>query len=169
MNDAHLHLIVNHFPLIGVIFGLGILIAGLLLKSKGVQHTAYVLFVISAIFGLLSMRTGEGAEEILEEMGTSGKLIHEHEEMAEKFILVLYGTGIMALIALITSIKNYSKAIIFGYITLALAMATAVLSKNAATSGGEIRHTEIRVNEASSTENTENQEVEKEGKTDDSY
>lgn len=144
MNDAHLHLIVNHFPIIGVIFGLGILIVGLFLKNKGVMHTAYVLFVISAIFGLLSMRTGEGAEEILEEMGTSGKLIHEHEEMAEKFILILYITGVMALIALITSIKNYSKAIIFGYITLALAMSTAVLSKNVATSGGEVRHTEIR-------------------------
>jgi hypothetical protein len=31
MNDAHLHLLVNHFPIIGTIFGLGILITGMLL------------------------------------------------------------------------------------------------------------------------------------------
>ena len=34
MNDAHLHLVVNHFPIIGTILGLGILIAGIVLKNK---------------------------------------------------------------------------------------------------------------------------------------
>jgi hypothetical protein len=32
MNDAHLHLVVNHFPNIGTILGLGTLVAGILLR-----------------------------------------------------------------------------------------------------------------------------------------
>jgi uncharacterized membrane protein len=146
MNDAHLHMVFNHFPIMGTIFGLGILIVGLLLKNKSILHTAYVLFAISAIFGLLTMRTGEGAEEIAEELGISHDLIHEHEEIAEKFVILLYLTGVVALLSLIMSVKNHAKAKFFAYTTLILAVGTVVLSKNTATSGGEIRHTEIREN-----------------------
>lgn len=147
MNDAHLHMVVNHFPIIGTILGLGILIAGLLLKNKSVQHTAYVLFAIAAIFGLLSMNTGEGAEELVEDLPNVGKqIIHEHEEIAEKFVILLYLTGAVALLSLFMSFKNHAKAKFFAYATLILAIGTAVLSKNVGTSGGEIRHTEIREN-----------------------
>lgn len=147
MNDAHLHMVVNHFPIIGTILGLGILIAGLFLKNKSVQHTAYVLFTIAAIFGLLSMNTGEGAEEMVEDLPNVGKqIIHEHEEIAEKFVILLYLTGAVALLSLFMSIKNHAKANFFAYATLILAIGTAVLSKNVGTSGGEIRHTEIREN-----------------------
>ena len=51
MNDAHLHMVVNHFPIIGTIFGLGILITGIVLKNKTVKTVAYVLFIIAALFG----------------------------------------------------------------------------------------------------------------------
>jgi len=44
MNDAHLHMVVNHFPIIGIIFGLGILISGIALKNDVVKilHTYYL-------------------------------------------------------------------------------------------------------------------------------
>lgn len=147
MNDAHLHMVVNHFPILGTIFGLGILIVGLLLKNKSVQHTAYVLFAIAAVFGLLSMNTGEGAEELVEDLPNVGKkIIHEHEEIAEKFVILLYLTGAVALLSLLMSVRNHAKAKFFAYATLILAIGTAVLSINVGTSGGEIRHTEIREN-----------------------
>jgi len=147
MNDAHLHMVVNHFPILGTIFGLGILIVGLLLKNKSVQHTAYILFAIAAVFGLLSMNTGEGAEELVEDLPNVGKkIIHEHEEIAEKFVILLYLTGAVALLSLLMSVRNHAKAKFFAYATLILAIGTAVLSINVGTSGGEIRHTEIREN-----------------------
>jgi uncharacterized membrane protein len=59
MNDAHLHLVVNHFPIIGTILGLGTLVAGILLKNNSVK-IPYCLFVVSAIFAALSMATGGG-------------------------------------------------------------------------------------------------------------
>lgn len=50
MNDAHLHLLVNHFPIIGTIFGLGILISGIIFKNNAVKNVSYVIFIVTAIF-----------------------------------------------------------------------------------------------------------------------
>ena len=50
MNDAHLHMVVNHFPIIGTIFGLGILITGIFMKHTVIKNVAYILFVVAAIF-----------------------------------------------------------------------------------------------------------------------
>lgn len=147
MNDAHLHLVVNHFPIIGTIFGLGILIAGLVSKNNSVKNTAYIVLIVAAIFAFLSMSTGDGAEEMVEDMPNIGKqIIHEHEELAEKLALLLYATGIFSLVSLYTSIKNHKFSKITSYITLILALGAAVLGLSVGTSGGEIRHTEIRDN-----------------------
>jgi uncharacterized membrane protein len=155
MNDAHLHLVVNHFPIIGTLFGLGILITGMLLKNNSVKNTAYILFIVAAIFAAFSMGTGEGAEELVEDLPNIGKqIIHEHEEIAEKFAIIMYVTGFLGLLSLYTSIKNHNLAKIFSFITLALALLAAVFAKSVGTSGGEIRHTEIRSNSgAGSSEN----------------
>ncbi|WP_284652177.1 DUF2231 domain-containing protein [Flavobacterium terrisoli] len=147
MNEAHLHMLVNHFPIIGTIFGLGILIAGIVFKNNAVKNTAFVVLIVSAVFGFAAMSTGEGAEELVEDMPTVGKkIIHNHEELAEKFILVLYITGAFALLSLIATVKKHSKAKLFTWITLLLTIVTVVLVKEVGTSGGEIRHTEIRAN-----------------------
>jgi uncharacterized membrane protein len=155
MNDAHLHMVVNHFPIIGIIFGLGILIGGMVFKNKALQNTAYILFIICMVFGKVSMFTGEKAEDIVENIGISHDLIHEHEELAEGFMKVAYGMGILAIISLIANVKNHPKAKLFAFLTLILAIVAAIMSKDVGTSGGEIRHTEIRevpTNTASSAE-----------------
>ena len=147
MNDAHLHLLVNHFPIIGTIFGLGILISGMLFKNNSIKNTAYVLFIVAAIFSAFSMGTGEGAEELVEDLPNIGKqIIHEHEEIAEKFAIIMYATGLFGLLSLYTSIKNHKLAKTISYVTLALAIFAAVFAKSVGTTGGEIRHTEIRAN-----------------------
>ena len=168
MNDAHIHLVVNHFPIIGTFFGIGILIAGMLLKNDSVKNTAYVLFIVAAIFGAFSMGTGEGAEEMVEDFPNIGKaIIHEHEELAEKFALVLYVTGVFALISFGAAIKKFRLAKIFSFITLILALISGIISINVGTSGGEIRHTEIREDSAVSAPLNENPSATKEYKEDD--
>ena len=147
MNDAHLHLLVNHFPIIGTLFGLGILISGMLLKNNSVKNTAYILFIVAAVFSAFSMGTGEGAEELVENLPSIGKqIIHEHEEIAEKFAIIMYATGLFGLLSLYTSIKNHKLAKTISYVTLALAIFATVFAKSVGTTGGEIRHTEIRAN-----------------------
>jgi uncharacterized membrane protein len=145
MTDAHLHLVVNHFPIIGTILGLGILIAGILLKNTTVKNVSYVLFVVAAIFAAFSMGTGEGAEEMVEDMPDIGKkIIHDHEEIAEKLALVLYVLGVISLLGLYTNIKNHTKAKFVSFLALAIAIIGVYLAQQTGTTGGEIRHTEIR-------------------------
>jgi uncharacterized membrane protein len=147
MNDAHLHMVVNHFPIIGTIFGIGILITGLLLKNNSVINTAYYLFIIAAIFGILSMSTGEGAEEIVEDFPEIGKtIIHEHEEFAEKLAIILDFMGGLSLLALFLNFKKNSKVKIVSLIILGLGIVSLFLIQKVGTSGGAIRHTEIREN-----------------------
>ena len=145
MNDAHLHMVVNHFPIIGTILGLGILIAGIVLKNNSVKNTAFALFIVAAIFAAFSMGTGEGAEELVEDMPSVGKkIIHEHEEMAEKLALVLYLLGLISIVGLYMNIKNKAKANLVSYLALVVAVAGVFLAQKTGTTGGEIRHTEIR-------------------------
>ncbi|WP_395062822.1 hypothetical protein [Flavobacterium sp.] len=145
MNDAHLHLVVNHFPIIGTIFGLGILIAALVLKNNTIMNTAYIIFIVTALFAFASMATGDGAEEMVEDMPSIGKkIIHEHEEMAEKLAIVLYLLGIVSIVGLVFNVKKKAKANLVSFLALTIAVVAVILGKQTGTSGGEIRHTEIR-------------------------
>jgi uncharacterized membrane protein len=147
MNDAHLHMVVNHFPIIGTIFGFGILIIGLVIKNKTLINTSYVLFIVAAIFAALSMGTGEGAEELVEDMPNIGKqIIHEHEELAEKLAIVLYALASLSLLGLYLNFKNNIKAKLLSFLIVAISTIGLFLAQKVGTSGGEIRHTEIRVN-----------------------
>lgn len=147
MNDAHLHLVVNHFPIIGTILGLGILITGIILKNNSVKNTAYVLFIVAAIFAAFSMGTGEGAEELVEDMPSVGKqIIHEHEEMAEKLAIILYVLGAISLAGLYLNFKKHAKAQLVSIAALLVAIGATFLAQQTGTTGGEIRHTEIRPN-----------------------
>ena len=156
MNDAHWHLVLNHFPIIGTIFALGILIVGVLLKNNSVKNTAYFLFIFTAIFALISMQTGEGAEEMVEDFPGIGKaIIHEHEELAEKLAIALYLLGGISVLGLILNIKNHAKAKFISIVAVVIAAPTVYLATLVGASGGEIRHTEIRENYLNKNSNVE--------------
>lgn len=157
MNDAHLHMVVNHFPIIGTILGLGILITGIILKNNSVKNTAYFLFIVAAVFAAFSMGTGEGAEELVEDMPSVGKqIIHEHEEMAEKLAIVLYVLGVVSLGGLFMNFKNHSKATLVSYAAVVVAVVGVFFAQQTGTTGGEIRHTEIRANATQSSDAEKN-------------
>lgn len=149
MNDAHLHMVVNHFPIIGTILGLGILIGGLIFKNNSIKNTAYCLFIVAAIFSFASMNTGEGAEEMAENLpDVTHKIIHEHEEAAEKLAVVLYLLGAISIVGLYMNAKKNAKANIVSFLALTVAAVSVFLAQQTGTTGGEIRHTEIRANTA---------------------
>lgn len=156
MNDAHLHLLVNHFPITGTIFGFLVLLGGLYFKSTSIKNTAYLLFIIATTFTVFSMVTGEGAEKMVEDLPEIGhKIIHNHEETAEKFAVLMYLLGCASVIGLISNITHHSKALFFAYSILVIAIVAVIVSVKVGTTGGEIRHTEIRNDMISTKINTE--------------
>jgi uncharacterized membrane protein len=145
MNDAHLHLLLNHFPIVGLFFGFGILIVGILKKNKLLLNTAYVIFVFCMIFGKVTMFTGDKAEHMLEENASiSHELIHEHEEQAELYMKFLYLLGVTAIIGLYLNFKEHKKWYLMSFIIAIITLTSIIISTQAGTSGGKISHPEIR-------------------------
>ncbi|PKP10334.1 MAG: hypothetical protein CVU08_13690 [Bacteroidetes bacterium HGW-Bacteroidetes-3] len=145
MNEAHFHLIVNHLPIVGLLIGLLVLVTGFILKKSEIKVTALGIFIFSALASIAAFYSGEGAEEIVEKIpGISETLINQHEESAELFFAAILILGVFSLMTLILEIKK-SKFSNYGFVLVFLVtLASGVLAKNVGTSGGEIRHTEIR-------------------------
>lgn len=153
MNDAHLHMIFNHLPIIFPIVGILILIGGFLTRSAIVKRTAFLVFILGAIFTIPAFNTGEGAEEIVEEIGTKidHHFIHEHEELAETFALLSYALGFISIVALWANYTKKSFSNLIAIIVLAGSFVVVFFAQKTGTSGGEIRHTEIRKGQVAAT------------------
>ncbi len=102
MNDVHIHLWVNHFPFFGFLFGLLLGLFGVIQNKPTLLKAAYITVMFSTLFTIAALRTGEPAEEVVEELGTvSHHQIHEHEELAEKALwpaLICGGVAVCALL-----------------------------------------------------------------------
>jgi uncharacterized membrane protein len=146
MNGAHWHLAVNHLPIIFPIVGVIILMTGYISKSDPVKRSAYLIFILGAIAAIVAMTTGEGAEEVVENLsGVTENFIESHEETAERFALLSYILGGVSLLGLWASFKQKAFSNYVSIATFVVAMAVLFFGKQTGTTGGEIRHTEIRV------------------------
>lgn len=145
MNDAHLHLAVNHLPIIIPIAAVVVLVAGFILKSEVVKRVSYFLFLVAAICTMPAFATGEGAEEVAEGLpGVTEHLIHEHEEKAEGFAILNYLLGLISLVGIWASWKQKQFAKWIAIVVFLFAIVVIIKGREVGTSGGEIRHTEIR-------------------------
>jgi uncharacterized membrane protein len=145
MNDAHFHLVVNHLPIIFPLAGIIVLLVGMIIQSEVVKRTAYLLFAIGAISSGVAMASGEGAEEIVEKIGgIAESYIKRHEEAAELFAILTYILAGLSLASLWASWKQKPFASVAAVITLVFACVILYFAKQTGTTGGEIRHTEIR-------------------------
>lgn len=145
MDATHLHLILTHFPIVGTIIGIGILAYGQFLKNDEIKKVALVTFVLMAILTIPVFLTGEEAEETVEHVaGVSEQLIENHEELAEKAIWLMGLLGVLSLISFFAIIKKLSFAKTISLITLIVSLGTFGIFAKVGSTGGEIRHSEIR-------------------------
>jgi uncharacterized membrane protein len=145
MNGAHWHLVVNHLPIIFPLVGVIVLVTGLISKSEAVKRTAFMIFIFGALASIAAMTTGEGAEEVVEKInGVTENYIKSHEERAETFALLSYILGGISLFGLWASFKQKTFSNIVAIATLVFAFVVLYFGKQTGTTGGEIRHTEIR-------------------------
>lgn len=145
MNGAHFHLVVNHLPIIFPLVGLIVLFSGIFSKSEAVKRTAYLIFVLAAIAAAVSMSSGEEAEEVVEHLsGISENYIETHEEAAETFALLCYISGALAIAGFWASYTGKKFANTIAVVIAAFTLIVLFFAKQTGTTGGEIRHTEIR-------------------------
>ncbi len=145
MNEAHFHLLVNHLPIMFPIIGTIVLVTGLIFSSDAVKRTAYLLFAIGALTSIAAMTSGEGAEEVVENIsGVTENYIETHEEAAELFAILTYILGGLSLLGLWANFKQKAFSGPLGIGILLFAGVVIYFGKDTGTTGGEIRHTEIR-------------------------
>ena len=145
MNQAHFHLLVNHLPIAGVIFGFLILLAGYLFHSQVIKRTALGLFLAATLLAVPTFLTGEGAEEVIEDLpGISHDMIEEHEEAGKTYLILLFVLSAAAIATLVTEAKNLKINRSLYLLTVVLSVGCIAVAAQAGVSGGEIRHTEIR-------------------------
>ncbi len=144
-NGAHLHLLVNHLPIVGTYMSLLVLSTGFVLKNTTVKTTGLGLMVVSALVAIPAFLTGEPAEHILEAAGQANdQLIEVHEETAEWGIWVCEISGIIALIAFFTSVRQMKVARTLTFLAIVAALMSSLTWIRVGNTGGEIRHTEVR-------------------------
>jgi hypothetical protein len=145
MNQAHFHLMLNHFPIIGSMIGTVILAIGLLLKRTDMKRVGLALFIFIGILIIPVWISGEGAEKVLKANGYSDEgFIHQHEKFGEWLGRTCIIIGLLAVLGFYFELTQKKIARIFMIFILALSIANGYLLKLTGTSGGQIRHTEIR-------------------------
>ena len=146
LSPAHLHLMINHIPVLGPPFLAILLIIGLLRKSPEILRAGLFLTVALSLATVPVYLTGEPAEHQVEEMTWADEdLIHEHEERAEKGFLAALATGALALIFLFLARGGRQIRPAAAILVLLALLACSALFGWTALAGGEIRHEEIRV------------------------
>ncbi len=145
MNWAHLHLLSNHLPILGTVFGLGLLGWAVLRRNDAVQRAALGSFVVVALLTLPAYFTGEPAEDVVEHAaGVAETSIEAHEAAALVALIGIELMGFLALVALYRARGGRSPSVLATRAVLVVATVTAGLMAWTANLGGRIRHAEIR-------------------------
>ena len=149
MNWTHVHLLLNHFPTVGLSVGLGVFAAALVAKSDDLKRASLVVFFFIALLSIPTFVTGTAAELALEKNPDISKpMIETHETAAFIALAFMELTGALAWVGLwqfrrLSRMPAGTLAMI-----LVASLASFGLMARAALIGGEIHHPEIRTSPA---------------------
>jgi uncharacterized membrane protein len=153
LNLAHVHLLLNHFPTVGMIVGLGLFVAAIMAKSDHLKRASLVIFFGIALLSIPTFASGTAAGLALSKTPEVSKaMVDTHETAAFEALWVMELTGALAWLGL----WQYRRLSRFPMGTLAAVLITGFvtfgLMGRAASIGGDIRHPEIR--DSTATEET---------------
>jgi len=146
MNLAHLHLLLNHFPIIGTVVALGLFIVSFIGKNDDLKRSSLIIFAAIALLTLPAFFSGIGAQRaVRKDPLVSTAVIDRHEGAAMLALFFMLITGALALIELwkrrrIVTEKPWSGTLLA---ILLFSLITAGLMARVGTTGGDIRHPEI--------------------------
>ena len=144
MNAVHIHLLLNHVPVIGAVIALLLLAAAVWRNRPELLRATLALYVLLGVVAVIVYLTGEPAEDAAERLpGMSEALVERHEELA---LVATIAMGIAAALAIVGLIVQ-RRRILPPWATrggLVFGAGLVVLMGYTANLGGQIRHPEIR-------------------------
>lgn len=149
MNSAHIHLLLNHWPILGTFIALGLFLGSLIAAQDSLKEASLALFAFIALMAIPAYMSGNLAQAVLKEMPeVSMDLIQTHQGTALFALIFMEITGALSLIGLwqyslgkkseIHRPARWNVAAV-----LVFSLMTAGLMTITGTTGGEIRHPEI--------------------------
>lgn len=143
MTAAHIHLMLNHFTVIGSVFGFGLLAWAMLRKSREVVMLSLGVNVMIALISIPVYFTGEPASERVAHLaGVSPDAMEEHEEAANFGFTAVECVGALALAGLLL-FRGEPVPRWFLMITLVGSLLGVGAVIYTAERGRRIRHTEL--------------------------
>jgi hypothetical protein len=149
MNSAHVHLLLNHWPILGTFIALGLFLSSLIADQDSLKQASLALYSFIALMTIPSYMSGNSAQAILKEApGVSMDLIQTHQGAALFALVFMEITGALSLIGLWQfslgkksefhrpARWNIAAVLVFSILTAGLMAITG-------TTGGAIRHPEI--------------------------
>lgn len=163
MNLPHLHLLLNHFPVIGMMIAFGLFVAGLLWKSDDLKRASLVIFLGISLLSIATYVTGNAAGEAICDgvdhldgqdaiapdkpcrlpLGASRAIIQMHEDAAFTALGFMELCGVFAWLGLWQFRRTSRIPAATLAIICVLSVVTLALMSRAANMGGDIRHPEI--------------------------
>ena len=144
MSIVHLHLLLNHVPVVGTLFSLVLFAAAILLRETVSTRFALGFSATIAVVAVAVYFTGGPAEKVVEKLaGVTERAIEQHEEAAKLSTIAMSTFGALSLAALLI-FHNGKMPRWVGAAGLAGTVVLSALMGWTANLGGRIRHTEIR-------------------------
>ncbi len=141
---VHLHLLLNHFPTVGMVVGVGLFLLALMKRSEDLKRGSLAVLFVLALLSLPTYMSGYSAERALRGMpGVSPAVIDLHQRSALLALVFMEATGVAAWYGLWSARRRTSSGARHTAVVLLLSVVTIGLMAGAANVGGEIRHPEI--------------------------
>jgi uncharacterized membrane protein len=144
MTGVHLHLLVNHAPIFGALFALGLFLASYRWAPDVLRRTGFVFLIFTALAGGASELTGDPAVHAVRGLpGVRRDITHDHEEMGQTSAIV---AGVVGALALVLLVRSRNGVVSPGVAATGLVTSLIVSGMMAYTGllGGRVRHTEVR-------------------------
>lgn len=143
-NPAHLHLMFNHLPIILPACGIAILLSGIIFRSEIIKRVGYAVIISAGVSTIFAFNTGEGAEDLVENInGINKNDIETHEDQAKVFAIFSYILAATSLAGFVFSFKFSSLNKIFAPVVMLFGVVVMYFAYQTGNTGGKIRHPEI--------------------------
>lgn len=144
MNYAHLHLILNHIPVVALPLATLFLLFAFVKKNQQMKKFSLLMLILIGLVTLPVYFTGEPAEKLIEDFPqVTEDVIHPHEEMGEKALIISLIAAALAVSALVV-VKDEKRNQQLVAVTLVVAAFGSMTLGYTGYTGGQIRHTEAR-------------------------
>jgi hypothetical protein len=144
MTLTHLHLVLNHIPIVGTLVAGVIFVIALRWRNPQLERLVLGFLLVFALLTIPVYLTGEPAEHVAERLpGVAEAVIDRHEDAALAALVAVEILGASALAGL-ALFRQRLLPRAFAVALVALIVVTTGLFGWTGYLGGQIRHTEIR-------------------------